>query len=391
VNQQSISTVPLFARSTLILALCTLVACTSDRGAKPRGVAGTAEVIEVEKPQWRAGREWTVGAQPTVQIGSETREYQFAGIQGAVRLSGGQIAVADAGSNQVRIYDSQGRFISATGRAGGGPGEFRMIAKMVPGSGDSLVVFDPGASRVSVLGPSGTLGRTIMPTAASLGAELAGVLENGSMVFGVPGVLPPRDGLSRDSMTYVLVRPDGTGADTLTVAPGGQRFQRVAGGSVTRMTNPFGPRAAAAARGNRIALGATDSYEIREFGSDGAATRLLRRKVEAAPFTDADFRQVADQLPQMASALAEIPRPDHNPVFAALLIDREHNLWIEDFPAPGAPSVAWTVFDRKGAMLGQVTLPAAFRPTDIGGDYVLGVWADELGVERVRMYPLQKP
>jgi hypothetical protein len=42
-------------------------------------------------------------------------------------------------------------------------------------------------------------------------------------------------------------------------------------------------------------------------------------------------------------------------------------------------------------MLGSVALPDRFRPTQIGSDFVLGVWSDDLDVQHVRMYRLDKP
>jgi hypothetical protein len=210
-------------------------------------------------------------------------------------------------------------------------------------------------------------------------------------VFGVPLPLPPREGLSRDSVVYLLVSPDGTDADTLIVAPGGEQYQRVDGGRVSRMTNPLGPMPAASASGERIFVGATDTYEIRQFGPDGTATRVIRREVAPEAFTDAHFRRVADRFPQMATALAEIPRPSQAPMFSSLLLDRDDNLWVQDYPSPGASAVPWTVFDPRGSMLGRVALPPTFRPTDIGADYVLGVWTDELDVERIHVYSLEKP
>lgn len=379
----------------LLLAFCvSLSACASDEEAAPRGAGGTAEVqvVESDEPGWEAGRGWTIGSQPMLDIGSDAaREYQFAGVRGAVRLSGGRIVVGDAGSSEVRLYDAQGRFVSAAGRSGAGPEEFRRMGKLVPSRGDSVIVFDAATRRVSVLAPGGAFARTVTPEAATLGADLAGVLENGAYVFRIPLPLPPKAGLSRDSVVYLLVSPDGSESDTLVVAPGGQQYQRVDGSRVTRLTVPFGPMPAASANGSQIAIGATDSYEIRQYGPDGAATRVIRRDVAPQAFTEAHFRQVAEQFPQMANALAEIPRPNQAPVFADLLVDRENNLWVQDFSSPGTTSIQWTVFDPRGAMLGQVEVPATFRPTDIGTDYVLGVWTDELDVEHVRMYPLRKP
>lgn len=53
-------------------------------------------------------------------------------------------------------------------------------------------------------------------------------------------------------------------------------------------------------------MGATDTYALRQFEPDGTATRVVRWEVAPQAFTDAHFRQVADRVPQMASALAEI-------------------------------------------------------------------------------------
>jgi hypothetical protein len=50
----------------------------------------------------------------------------------------------------------------------------------------------------------------------------------------------------------------------------------------------------------------------------------------------------------------------------------------------------WTVFDPEGRMLGTVATPARFRVFEIGTDYVLGVWADDMDVEHVRLFTLEK-
>ncbi len=382
--------IPRLALLALIASVC---GCTGDRDAGP-GRSGQQEddVVETEQGAWNASTAWTVGAEPTLEIGSETPGYQFAGIRGAVRLSDGRISVGDAGSSEVRLYDPEGKLISKIGRAGGGPEEFRSLGKLVRAAGDSVVVFDAASRRVSVLDRDGRVARTFTPHAATAGARLAGVLDNGSFVFGVPLALPPRAGLSRDTIAYLLVSPDGSVADTLGIAPGGQQFQQANGNHVARLSLPFGPTAAAIAGGERIVFGATDRYELHEYGPDGSATRILRRKVVPQPFTNAHDRQATEGFPpQIAARLAEVPRPAQVPVFASMLMDGQNNLWVKDHPSPQAVSVAWTVFDHRGSMLGQVQLPVNLRITDIGDDYVLGVWPDDLGVERVRMYPLRKP
>ncbi len=41
-------------------------------------------------------------------------------------------------------------------------------------------------------------------------------------------------------------------------------------------------------------------------------------------------------------------------------------------------------------MLGVVETPPRFQISQIGSDFMLGRWRDELGVEHVRMYELLK-
>ncbi|MDP2582708.1 MAG: 6-bladed beta-propeller [Candidatus Palauibacterales bacterium] len=53
----------------------------------------------------------------------------------------------------VAVYDQTGKKLATIGHEGEGPGEFRSIAAMFVGPGDSLHVYDDALSRVSVFGP----------------------------------------------------------------------------------------------------------------------------------------------------------------------------------------------------------------------------------------------
>ena len=48
------------------------------------------------------------------------------------------------------------------------------------------------------------------------------------------------------------------------------------------------------------------------------------------------------------------------------------------------------MFDSEGCMLGRVVVPKNGRITEIGSDYLMGVWRTELGVEQVKMYRILK-
>ena len=92
-------------------------------------------------PLWGPGDGWTVEAEPLVEIGSVSGapEYQFADVVAVVRLSNGDIVVADRGASELRSFDNEGVFIWSAGREGEGPGEFRSLEFLGAKAGDSLV------------------------------------------------------------------------------------------------------------------------------------------------------------------------------------------------------------------------------------------------------------
>jgi hypothetical protein len=61
-----------------------------------------------------------------------------------------------------------------------------------------------------------------------------------------------------------------------------------------------------------------------------------------------------------------------------------------DYAHPGSDERRWTVFSPEGRALGSVVTPPGLRVLEIGRDYVLGVWQDELDVEYVRMHRLDR-
>ena len=50
----------------------------------------------------------------------------------------------------------------------------------------------------------------------------------------------------------------------------------------------------------------------------------------------------------------------------------------------------WDVFDSSGQKVTTVTTPRDVTIQTIGEDYILGVWKDEMDVEYVRMYSLDR-
>lgn len=65
-----------------------------------------------------------------------------------------------AGRDRLFVFGPEGEFVGTTGRAGDGPGEFRMIAWHVTDELDSLFVFDQLGNRLTVFSPADSVVRT---------------------------------------------------------------------------------------------------------------------------------------------------------------------------------------------------------------------------------------
>jgi len=84
--------------------------------------------------------------------------------------------------------------------------------------------------------------------------------------------------------------------------------------------------------------------------------------------------------------------PEARAAYSDLRVDREGAVWLRTgrhFP-PLAPSNEWTVISEEGVFLGTVTFPERFEVFELGTDYVLGLWKDELDVEFIRLYALDR-
>lgn len=83
-------------------------------------------------------------------------------------------------------------------------------------------------------------------------------------------------------------------------------------------------------------------------------------------------------------AMRNAPFAESVPAFSQFLVSPAQELWVRtpnliDAQAAGElnqvplRSSPWSVFDKGGRWLTEVTLPPGFQPTDIGSDYILGV------------------
>ncbi|MBE0594204.1 MAG: hypothetical protein IH616_17575, partial [Gemmatimonadales bacterium] len=389
----------------------------SRSGSAAPVVRDSAGVRIVENPDVEpssgGGVAWALAEVPVLNIGAldAAPEYQFHQVRGVVRLSDGRIVVADAGSSQLRWYDSGGVHVATAGREGDGPGEFGSLAGVAVLPGDSIVTFDDRQRRLSVFDDSSTFVRS-NPLAAEghPGMEypvFGGAMADGTllMVGRVLQIEGMKEGPIRSPMTVYRYAPDGRMLDSLGTFHGWEALvvireqdQFVA---MAIRDRPFGRNTSVAPLPDGFVVGTPVAYEYQVHAPASVLRAIVRLERANAPVTSGDIEAyVESQLEDIEDPnairtrrqeLSELTYPETMPAFGyPILADRGGNVWVPDFMA-GDESRTWTVFDRDGRRLGSVATPADLRVFDVGDDFLLGVWRDELGVEYVRGYGLIKP
>jgi hypothetical protein len=361
------------------------------------------------EPRSQGEAQWAIAPEPKVTIGAvEGRaEYQLYDVSGAVLLCDSVLVIANRGTHELRFYDGQGRYLRTAGGEGDGPAEFRALDFVDRYAGDSLLAFDGRQLRASVFDQEGHFARSFSigrPTDSGF-PDLIGVLSSGSIVVRVnhpyvAGVA--RTGFDRSAAQVFVSGPDGEARDTLGSFPGLETFVMALPDEMWMSVRPvrFGRGLVTAVSDERIALAETDTFEIRLYGEDGVPREIVRQRRLPVPvtaeevnrFNEAKLAEVDDERSRQHYREMYDLMPQHEtfPALASIRLDRAGNLWVKEFVRPGATAAIWQVFDGEGRITAQLTLPADFELLDIGGDYVIGLTRDELGIERVLWYNLDE-
>lgn len=359
----------------------------------------TVPVTENSRPALRGPAAWRIASAPTLTIGARdgaggTVLYR---IVDAVRLSDGRITAWSAGDQALLYFDESGRFLRSVGGEGGGPGEFRAGYGLTRLPGDSVCLYDLVQQRVTFFDEAGNLAGVVSfrPPEPLRSALYVGRLRDGSHLIR-EGVNPLHSGagpgLHRTEAWISRYGPTGRylgrvlrfrGAETLVTGRGA--------GSA-----PFGRTTLTVLSPPHLVIGFADSWSLDYFNLDGDLEKVVTKDVEPSEVTDADIDRYEGRLRRRTSQgsqpLADLEFPETHPVFDHALADAQGNVWVRQHQpaATDAPST-WSIFGPGGEWLTDVQTPARYRLTDVGDDYVLGVWRDELDVQVLRVYELVKP
>jgi hypothetical protein len=252
------------------------------RSGEPDGPGGQAASSEPVAS-------WTVSDSPRIEIGIRegADEYQLHRAVGSVRLDDDRIVVLNAGSQELRFYDTEGLFLKAVGRNGEGPGEFQDPGSLRRTSDGRLQVWDGGLLRLSIF---------------------------------------DADGAFVEARQLLATREEMFPGDEWLLGP-------------NWIVSPVPP----VDRG------------------------VIRAAVEA------------------------LPPPDSVHTLRILRVTDQGRLWSPRTWPPAEDPVTWDVYDLQGRKVAEVATPSRFEMHEVGEDYVTGLYRDEVDVNYVRVYDLEKP
>ena len=373
-------------------------------------VRDSAGVPVVESVLDAATPTCAVAPEPTLTIGvaDGPPEYQLHRTFGAARLSDGRIAIVNQGSEELRFYDAEGRFLRASGGEGVGPGEFRDAFTLAVLPGDTLWVGELRPWSWEVFAPDGRWVRSVMPTPPHINRSTTAVLDDGRMII-VPRTVGevPLGRFAPRTMLAVLHAPHGALVDTIGIYEDG-RDGRLEEAPNLVLSPLFESSARLVAGGSRVIVGHTSIPELRVHEAEDTLRldRIIRWTAEPRPVTAADVaaehariaEQYADVDPgerrRFADPLTHEDRPvaDNFPVYSSVVIGRDGRIWVRGYPMPGAAdNDEWLIFAPDGELQCRLSAERFQQMPDFGSDYILVMKRDDLGVERIHQYALGKP
>jgi len=314
------------------------------------------------------------------------------------RLSDGRIVVANAQS-EIRYYDAAGRHLRTVGSRGEGPGQYRQLWSLYPLEADSLLTYDV-LGRVSILAPNGRFARFYAYPLRASGPLLQWLPDRGAALYDdySPRALSRirgSDAVIQDTALLLVADAAGQVRDTLDRLPGvWWRVTRSGDDGVWFSGHPVLATASAT-----VVAGHGDAFLLRWYRLGQGLTRITRVRAAPCPVTQRDVEREEADLLEMARRHPWVGRegpyrrPTHAenlPFITSLRLDHGGRTWVRRWALDDDPRAPWTVFDSAGRPLARIEMPGAFRPSDIGEDYVLGVFGGPESVDEVRRYRLSR-
>lgn len=389
--------------------LASLAACGSgtDETALAAATRDSAGVTIMEYPTeaWTSAPTWQLSAEPMATVGGDPNDAELdlssSGL-GTLLSDNRLVAATTIQPAQIYLFAADGSSRTLIGRAGEGPGEYRIITGLTRLGGDTIAIYDLASRKALLFSPEGDeVGRIQIPFTgdAATPPQLVGRTADGTWIFRAFDQLNlPADDAPEQFRKQQAISTWRDGSETLdslmsVAGPVSVRSTVDFGGQSIPIGRPlaYGANSTQAISGNLIWTTPGDEFALRAYDQSGARVRDIRIPMAARPVTEADrehfkarqregierARSLGIMPPQILdSELAKIeqtPFAEVHPAIGQLTTDNVGRLWATT-GFPGVDSVlTYGVFATDGTLLGRVTVPEGI---------VLGASEDRVVVRR---------
>lgn len=400
-------------RPLLLLLTVALAACSGDSGSNDAKEIRTSDsdsagvrVVTTHAPEDVASG-WRVADTPVVSIGEASDSdggIAWNVVEGFL-LADGRLALFSRSTRRVQIHDRDGRMVREIGTDGQGPGEFSEPYYLLVRDDGTLDVWERRFGPVISFDTAGTfvgerhldLAEVQEALGTVAGAQLVAAFTDGSFLasrnrsrFG-PGNRPVGE-VYRSLFEYMFISRDMSPAP-LGSYEGQEMFVANRSGSLP-ISPLFPAQASITAGGDPLRIYASDGNEtrVRVFGADGLMEEIWHLERPPIPITVEEATRQVDWIASIRgegvrSEIAQLPRQDHHPPFAMLKVDDMGHLWALD--RYSREDSRWSVFRPDGTWVGHVQVPLR-QVLHIGHDFILGARSDELRVQSVHLFELDR-
>lgn len=362
---------------------------------------------------------------PEVRIGSvDDSAYAFGYVRSLAVGPSGNVFSLHLNGSSVRVWSPDGKPAGTIGRKGDGPGEFQTPLAL-GFFGDTLWVMDVRAYRASYFTADGTFLGTSAPK-LNLGTGDASPprpsqpLRDGTWHGAVPAF---SDGIARGKITETPhVHMDGAGTVLDTVWNQHWRTTDILallnkdGRGGMYSSQPFGDATLSRVLEDGGMVVAEDRVPDHADGATFSVTRLspsgdtlwrsdlpytpapldpARADSAAAAWAKTSMQFMSRIRPDLTEAgLAEEYRaamyvPPFEPFLKGLVVASDGSIWLRRHEAT-PDGVEWWVLDDQGRPAGRIVMPEGLRVMAIHGDDVWGVETDDMDVNYIVRYRVER-
>lgn len=384
------------------IAIAALFACEADPRPDPGPIVRDSAGIRIIEARGTdvTTASWRIDSRPELRIGAVDGDpsYLLSRVVGALRLRDGRVAIGNGHSHELRFYDPRGRFLSARGREGEGPGEFTYMRGLGRCREEGIVAFDLNW-QMNTYDDDGTfVDRRQLLAPDGISPYNLACDERGRVVllgWGLDVTGAPQIGFHQARGPLVLVDGEGSVATDFGEWLVSERIGTMGGSR----PHPFGRATVFALHDDHLYVGSGERFEVEVRSLDGTLRRLVRGPSPSLEIEDSlRAAYLAEQLanarperhPVVRQEVAEMEWPPAYPAYTALRVDPSGVAWLRRFAVGTSRPEQWGLLDPARGYLGDVTLPAGHTLVDVGIDYVLVMALDELDVETVALHVLHR-